>query len=163
MRTLPPPKPSPPPPSHTASRKQLLLIHRFPLQYQLLRGAFCDSAIWSGSWDHISKSFASLQKIFTAIHNYFASFFFFYLSQFLEYGLPWCLSSKESAYNAGDLGLIPGLGGSPGGGHGNPFQYPCLENPMDRRAWRAAAHGVTRVWHDLVTKPPPPPPITSRI
>ena len=76
MRTLPPPKPSPPPPSHTASGKQLLLIHRFPLQYQLLRGAFCDSAIWSGSWDHISKSFASLQKIFTAIHNYFASLFF---------------------------------------------------------------------------------------
>ena len=71
--------------------------------------------------------------------------YFFYLSQFLEYGLPWCLSSKESAYNAGDLGLIPGLGGSPGGGHGNPFQYPCLENPMDRRARRAAAHGVTRV------------------
>ena len=41
---------------------------------------------------------------------------------------------KQSAFNAGDLGLIPGLGRSPGGGHGNPLQYSCLENPMDRGA-----------------------------
>ena len=41
---------------------------------------------------------------------------------------------KESACNAEDLGLIPGSGRSPGGGHGNPFQYSCLENPMDRGA-----------------------------
>ena len=48
--------------------------------------------------------------------------------------------------NAGDVrtaGSIPGLGRSPGGGHGNPFQYSCLENPMDREAWRATVHGVT--------------------
>ena len=50
-------------------------------------------------------------------------------------GLPWWLSGKESACNAGDLGLIPGLGGSPGKGNGNLIQYSCLENPMDRRAW----------------------------
>ena len=43
----------------------------------------------------------------------------------------------------GDLGLIPGLGRSPGGEHGNPLQYSCLENPMDRGAWRATLHGVT--------------------
>ena len=42
---------------------------------------------------------------------------------------------KVSAYNAGDLGSIPGLGRSPGEGNGNPLQYSCLENPMDRRAW----------------------------
>ena len=41
---------------------------------------------------------------------------------------------KESTYNAGHLGSIPGFGGSPGGGHGNPFQYSCLENPMDKEA-----------------------------
>ena len=41
----------------------------------------------------------------------------------------------QSACNAGDLGLIPGLGRSPGGGHGNPLQDSCLENPMDRGAW----------------------------
>ena len=40
------------------------------------------------------------------------------------------------------LGLIPGLGRSPGGGHGNPLQSSCLENPMDRGAWQATAHGV---------------------
>ena len=43
---------------------------------------------------------------------------------------------KESACNAGDLGSIPGLGRSPGGGHNNPLQYSCLENPMDRGAWQ---------------------------
>ena len=49
---------------------------------------------------------------------------------------------KESTCNAGDLGLILGLGRSPRGGHGNPLQYSCLENPMDRGAWQATVHGV---------------------
>ena len=62
---------------------------------------------------------------------------------------------KESACNAGDLSSIPGLGRSPGEGNGNPFLYFCLENPMDRGAWWAIVHGVTRVRHDLATKPPP--------
>ncbi|KAB0342422.1 hypothetical protein FD754_019348, partial [Muntiacus muntjak] len=44
--------------------------------------------------------------------------------------------------------------GSPGEGNGNPLQYPCLENPMDRGAWQATVHGVRRVGHDLTTKPP---------
>ena len=52
--------------------------------------------------------------------------------------------SKESACNAGDLGLNPGLGRSSGEGNGNPFQYSCLENPMDWGAWWATVHGVTR-------------------
>ena len=51
---------------------------------------------------------------------------------------------KESACNVGDLGSIPGLGRSPGGGHGNPFQYSCLGNPMDRGAWWAAVHGIAK-------------------
>ena len=63
--------------------------------------------------------------------------------------------SKGSACNAGDPGLIPGLGRSPGKGNGNPLQYSCLENPMDRGAWQATVHEVPRVGHDLVTKPPP--------
>ena len=49
-----------------------------------------------------------------------------------------------NAGDAGDVGLIPGLGRSPGGGNGNPLQYSCLENPMDRAAWRATVHGVVR-------------------
>ena len=59
-------------------------------------------------------------------------------------GLPWCSDNKESACNAGDLGLIPGLGGSPGVGHSNPFQYSCLENPHGQKAWWAAVHGVAK-------------------
>ena len=58
--------------------------------------------------------------------------------------------------NAGDTGLILGSGRSSGEGNGNPFQYSCLENPMDTGAWQAIVHGVTRVGHNLVTKPPPP-------
>ena len=50
-------------------------------------------------------------------------------------GLPWCSDSKASAYNAGDLGSISGLGRSPGGGNGTPLQYSCLENPIDGGAW----------------------------
>ena len=50
---------------------------------------------------------------------------------------------KESACNAGDPGLIPGLGRSPGEGNGSPTQYSCLENPLDRGAWWATVHGVT--------------------
>ena len=54
---------------------------------------------------------------------------------------------KNPPTNAGDtreVGTIPGSGGSPGEGHGNPLQYSCLENPMDREAWWAAVHGVTK-------------------
>ena len=46
-----------------------------------------------------------------------------------------------NAGDAGDAGPVPGLGRSPGGGHGNPLQYSCLENPMDRGAWQAIVHG----------------------
>ena len=62
-------------------------------------------------------------------------------------GLPQCLSLKKSTCNAGDTGvagLIPGLGRSSGGGHGNPLSYSCLENPMDRGASQATVHGVTK-------------------
>jgi len=51
---------------------------------------------------------------------------------------------KKSACNAGDLGLIPGLGRSPGEGNGNPLQYSCLGNPMDRGAWWVTVHGVAK-------------------
>ena len=51
---------------------------------------------------------------------------------------------KASVYNAGDLGSIPGSGRSPGEGKGNPLQYYCLENPMDRGAWWAKVHGVAK-------------------
>ena len=56
---------------------------------------------------------------------------------------------KSSPANAGDIrdvGLVPELGRSPGGGRGNLLQYSCLENPMDRGAWQAIVHGVTKNW-----------------
>ena len=54
--------------------------------------------------------------------------------------------SKQSACNVQDPGSIPGLGRSSGEGNGNPLQYSCLENPMDRGAWRVTAHGVAKSW-----------------
>ena len=51
---------------------------------------------------------------------------------------------KESACKVGDPGSIPGLGRAPGEGNGNPLQYSCLENPMDRGEWQAIAHGVRK-------------------
>ena len=66
--------------------------------------------------------------------------------------------SKESIYNAGDPGLIPGSGRSPGEGNGNPLRYSYLGNPMDEGAWRATVRGVTKIWTRLLaTKPPPSP------
>ena len=53
-------------------------------------------------------------------------------------------NGKESVCNAGELGLIPGLGRSPGEGNGYPVQYSCLENSKDRGAWQATVHGVAK-------------------
>ena len=59
---------------------------------------------------------------------------------------------KNLPANAGDMGLIPRSGRSPGEGNGNPLQYSCQENPMDRGTGQGTVHRVTRVRHDLVTK-----------
>ena len=59
-------------------------------------------------------------------------------------GFPGGPVSRESTCNAGDPGLIPGSGRTPGGGHGNPRQYSCLENPRDGGAWWAAVSGVAQ-------------------
>ena len=59
------------------------------------------------------------------------------------------LSSKQSTCNAGDVGSIPGSGIFPGEGNGNPLQYSCLENPMDRGVWQATVHEVKKSWTRL--------------
>ena len=67
-------------------------------------------------------------------------------------GFPGGAGVKNLPANAGDTrdaGSIPGLGKFPGGGHGNPLQYSCLENSMDRGAWRATVHGVAKSWKQL--------------
>ena len=61
------------------------------------------------------------------------------------------------ACNARDPGSIPGSGKSSGEGNGNPLQYSCLENPIDKGVWQVTVHGVTRVGHDLASKLPPSP------
>ena len=58
---------------------------------------------------------------------------------------PGSSADKESTCNVGDLGSIPGSGRSPGEGNGNPVQYSCLGNPMDRGAWWATVHGVAEL------------------
>ena len=69
-----------------------------------------------------------------------------FASMFISDDFPGGSDGKASAYNAGDLALIPGSGRSSGEGNGNPFQYPCLESPMDGGAWYATVHGVTKSW-----------------
>lgn len=63
---------------------------------------------------------------------------------YLDNNFPGGSDGKEFACNVGDPGSIPGLGRSPAGGHGNPLQYSCLENPMDRGAWRATVQRVVK-------------------
>ena len=70
----------------------------------------------------------------------------------LSLGFPGDTAVKNHPANAGDLGSIPGLGGSLGEGNGSPLQCSCLENPMDRGAWGATVPGVARVGRDSVTK-----------
>ena len=64
--------------------------------------------------------------------------------KFVTKGFPGGSNGKESSCNAGDLGLIPGLGRCPKEGNGYPLQYSCLENAMDRGAWQATVCGVTK-------------------
>ena len=59
-------------------------------------------------------------------------------------GFPGGSSGKDSACNVGDLGLIPSLGRSHGGGNGNPLQYSCLGNSMDRGIWQVTVHGLAK-------------------
>ena len=62
----------------------------------------------------------------------------------MNLGFPGCSVVKNPPANAGDTGSIPGSGISPEEGNGNPLQYSCLGNPMDREAWRATVHGVAQ-------------------
>ena len=66
---------------------------------------------------------------------------------FCHLGFFGCSDSKEPAHHEGDPCLVPGLGRCPGDGNGNPLRYFCLGNPMNRGAWWATVHGVTRVVH----------------
>ena len=121
------------------------------------------AASWR-SWDSAQADIKNLANIYHLptggqIPSSRLSWALSYLIMWYLYEVIQCFAhssvSKESTCNAEDLGSIPGSGRSPGEGNDNPHQYSCLENPMDRRVCQAIVHGVTRVGHDLATKPPP--------
>ena len=93
--------------------------------------------------------------------NWPSNFVGFFLLDILAQGLPSQLSGEESTCPCRRCkrlgGSVPGSGRSRGEGDGNPHQHSLLGNLLDRGAWHAIVHGVTRVRHDLVTKPAPPP------
>ena len=79
-----------------------------------------------------------------SFHLFWVSEMALFVAWFVDLGLPWWLSGKESTCNAGDLGWIPGSRRSPGEGNGNPLQYSCLENPKDRRLRWGTAQKVAK-------------------
>ena len=99
-------------------------------------------------WIVKSQTWLSMHTYISCILNFLCRF------RFSSKGFPHSSVNKESACNSWDPGSTPGLGRSPGEGNGNPFQYSCLENPMDWGAWRAIVRGVARVGHNLATEPP---------
>ena len=72
----------------------------------------------------------------------------------VEEGFPGGSVVKNLPANAGDMGSIPGCERSPGEGNGNTLQYSYLGNPINRGTWQATVHGVTKIGHDLASKPP---------
>ena len=96
-----------------------------PLQCSCLENPR-DGGAWWAAVSGVAQSQTRLKRLSSSIRNI---------------GLPQWLSGKESTCNVADMGSIPGSGRYPEEGHGNPLQYSCLENPMDRGAWRAAVCG----------------------
>ena len=119
----------------------------------LAGGFFTTSATWKApvELNSVQNYFKSLQKrcikhcVLKCLICQHESFFGVQICEVeIEESLLGDSLGKESTCKAGDLGLIPGLGRSPGEGSSNPFHYSCLENPMDRGAWWARVHGVTK-------------------
>ena len=92
-----------------------------------------DRGIWQATVHGVAKSWTRLNDFSLSLHLPYSTSF------------PGGSDGKD-ACNAGDLGLIPGSGRSPGEGSGKPLQYSCLENPMDRGAWQVTVHGVAKSW-----------------
>ena len=110
-----------------------LLQGIFPTQVSHIAGIFFTS--WATSWLETGANNAEVEELIPiwAIESLYG-------------GFPGGSNSKESACNLGDLGSTPGWGRSLEEGNGNPLQYSCLENPMDRGNWWATVHGVAKSW-----------------
>ena len=96
----------------------------------------------------IRKDLSYIQSIYLYVHEIFLRDVDLLPTgySFLMFSIVYNSNGKDSAYNARDLGSIPGSGRSLGEGNGNPLQYSCLENSMDRGAWQDIAHGVSESW-----------------
>ena len=102
-----------------------------------------------GQEDPLEKEMAYLKILARIIGDFFLTYmcqiFFLENTKYVLLLFPGSSDGKESVCNAGDPSSIPGSGRSPREGNGNPLQYSCLRNPMNRRAWWATIHKVTRV------------------
>ena len=117
-------------------------IHRYLLSahFGVRQLKFSDTKVDS-AFPQEAHSLVSPKKMTRLLKNISATSFLLSIS---HYCFPGGSDGKESACNAGNLGSVPGLGRSPGERNGNPLQDSCLENPMDRGAWWATVHGVTK-------------------
>ena len=113
-----------------------LLQGIFPTQFSHIAGRFFTS--WATSWLENGANNAKVEGLIPKC-----------TIATLYGGFPGGSDSKESACNLGDLGSIPGWGRSLEEGNGNPLQYSCLENPMDRGAWWVTVHRVAKSWVQL--------------
>ena len=102
----------------------------------------------------LSNKEAVKQCMHTHTHTHTYIYIYIYIQVLKKKSFPRTSVGKKSAFNAGDLGFIPGSGRSPGAENGNPLQYSCLENSMLRGATQASVHGLARVRDDLATKSP---------
>ena len=123
-----------------------------PLEPSLLDAHLCADPSVLHSFPSLTISPSNFYSYLPILANLSSTHHFWVLALQLQNPLPllsW-LSGKASACNAGDAaGSISGLGRSPGEWHGNPLQYSCQENPMDRGAWWATVHGVAKSWTQL--------------
>ena len=130
-----------------------------PLQYSCLENSM-DREAWWATVHGVAKSWTRLKQLtHTSDFLVTRSFYLhFYWGLGVLFGASHWLVVKNLPVSAGDVrdsGLIPGLGRSSGGGHGNPVQYSCLENPMDRGAWWVSVHRVAKGQTQQSTLVPP--------
>ena len=117
-----------------------------PLQYSCLENPM-DGGAWQATYHGVTKSrtrlsdWSDLSILKTSLH--------IWGQVMCTKSFPSGSDGKESACYVGDLGSIPGWGRSPGDGNGNPLQYSCLENSLDKGVWWSVVHGVTKSWTQL--------------
>ena len=135
--------PAEPPGKPSVARNRLQIEHWFTLRADTRRHSLF-SLNRDSNFSLILFMFANDGERTTVIDFRVPNIFLCKCSNVQVWALPGGSDSKELPYNVGDLGSIPGLGRSPGEGNGNPLQYSCLEDFMDRGAWWARVHGITK-------------------